>query len=610
MKTIPRISTAAFGIVFVLGMVMWGGRGEAKGNSGWPASDQRLDVAHGYRISLSDANYDHVSDRIPMILSWNIENLLRVEEARPGQYQNVFYDRRWGRTSDYIVPISTNQLNFILSYNPNYLTYTQSIDSAEHYELFSEFFRNQNPGTILGTYISATTCVDDPQSPANLMGAGNTYPATVLDCCAITPNCHDDFANSAPFTSLDDGRWYLPFDDANKIDAALTVLENTLATQHDSAHLFLDNGRYITAHWQDAANCQNAYMTCTNTCNGNAACVADCDRTIIHTPACQDRRQTTPHIPNPAYPGFTIWSEDLYQYYAKLMKTINGAGYRGVLNTSVLPALMGNYIEQPYLRMYENAVDTNGIGFEQAWHRSVRVSPKYVEQEIHTNQRFLAQNKLVIHYPSYHHPGEQLWSAAMALSIKERGQSLFLVRSPYDPTPVWAHWPALYGKPLGDAVSVQTTCIDCLQKRGGYVGDWFITRQFARGRVTASSLNLTIDIQKAEGSTLDPSDVAAATVDLAGLLGQDLTLFDYLFHPAQFGTWTSSDGRYTAAFSPIAADFTAAHGTPIHFPAGTNVIEHKMDDYFGIGIGCNQQLCRDLIMTAVQLTLRITKHVP
>ena len=494
-----------------------------------------------------------------------------------------------------------------MSYNPSFTSYNVTTDNKEHHDHFDVYFRTMNPHTQLGSYIASTTCVDNPTAQDNLLKAGNVYPQSAMNCCEFlenpNPYCHDV---TAPFSNEIDGRWYLDFTDSLKIDGAVQHLERILDEQHFGTSVFLDNGRNIQAYWQDAALCQQKYQNCINACAGEPTCLDECESNTSSEPECYDRNldkewQWQPHPTT--YPDYGMWTNDLYDYYNKLIAMLDKKGLKGILNLPGTLAKWGNYIENEPRTELEEILGTHGLAFEMSWHVNDRHSPKYAQQEIDVLRQLLAQGKLVNRYGPQ---PKQMWMAAMATCVREPGQSLFVMRLPSQAPANWVHFPKSFGAPTGPLSPVRTNCTDCLNQRGGFPGDWFVERSFENGNITVAHLNFDIETYKDEGTTLDPAmDIINQTIDLEGLLNENHGIDYTEFEPPEFGTWSS--GEYTAEFAPIAADFKAKHGEHISF-GSSNSVSHRMEEFYTIGKNCNGDYCKDMIAVSVIINHKIHKN--
>ena len=140
-------------------------------------------------------------------------------------------------------------------------------------------------------------------------------------------------------------------------------------------------------------------------------------------------------------------------------------------------------------------------------------------------------------------------------------------------------------------------------------------------KLIAASLNINIDVIKPEGSILTAADIPVQMVDLANLLGKNLSEYVGVDPIPSFGNWSTVEESYVLSSMAVASDFYAKFGQ-ISFPEPkspsdpTPQINHIMEDFMGLtlesqGTCGNEQLipvpCLDKIMTSVQIFLRITK---
>ncbi len=566
----------------------------------WPSSDVRLDLAASNGISYSDGHFQTTSG---MEMVTNMAPLLHKRvEPDPSplyNYRLVEFDRRWGKTADTYISIDADREAYLNSFNPDFFGYGVIVDHPEHYTRFLHHWNSENPHQPLGSYLSSVTCVDSPQDLSNLSMAGNNYPATVADCCAITGASVDCEVplHTPPFYNVADGRYFLRFDDPTVVAATMTHLRSVLREQHLTPHVFLDNGRYPAANSIEARTCHDCIAACPD-----EICVETCKNVT-----CVDSRDTAPvHVGS----GYNVAMGDLVGYFSTLLDTLNDEGYKGILNTAVTPFLMGDYIEEDWLAAFEAAVGPgNGLAFELAWHASSKSNPRFVDQEIRLYQRFLSQGMLVLHYPKYADVGEQMWTAAMDLSVREPGQSLFLSRAGGVAAPFWVDWSDFYGAPWGP-ISFNTPCATCMTAYRT-TGDWYTTRDFVNGRkITTVGLyqDVVLDAFKREGDKLSYGDESSLNREsLEALLsGYDLTQYTVVHEPELGEAFDVVLGEYQLDNDKLIDAFKETYET-VHFV--TSFANYRFGDYFGLGKGCNPEgtHCDELIMVSMQIMLRINK---
>lgn len=581
----------------------------------FPSSDSRLDMAASGGVLYSDGHYASLVG-MPQVTSISINNLEAVEPVAGQNYDYHIreFDRRWGKTEDTFIPLDADRAAYIDLFDPDFVTYSTIIDSRQLYSRFAHFWQLNNPHQPFGSYMAATTCVDSPRDPANLARAGNNHPAPVPDCCELTGgtgDCHQ-VVGTTPLYDPADGRYFLRYEDPAFIATAMDELRTLLRRDHLGAHLFLDNNRYLLADPEEAEDC---YL-CVRGCNGDAACEASCRAT-----GCPDARDTTPFEMNSAFPGYAVMADTLIDYTDTLTDTINDEGHRTILNTSAVPCMLGDVIEEERFEDFIDAVGPgNGLAFEQAWHWNCRTSPRLAKQGIDVDRRLLSEGMLVLQYPNYKVPGEQMWMASMAVQTREPGDSLFLSRGPASGQLPWADWSTFYGPKTGSAIDFQANCTTCMTDYRR-AGDWYATREFEQPgraqRITTAALEKTIlvDAHKVDGSSLEYGDEQSVNLEgLAALLtGYDLDQYQVILEPMIGEPFdpTNPYAWYRLDNDAFVDAFNEQYET-VQFDEGYSYKLYKMEDFFGLGKNCvavdpgePTTHCDDLVMVAIQLTVRI-----
>lgn len=361
-------------------------------------------------------------------------------------------------------PLSIESLSFIKMYNG-------SLNMANKQTLFLNFLSYINkyyPNVKLGIYISSCTCVFNPQSISNIYGAGNTYPPSVLNCNdisnfpAITPSYF-------PGTKgISDGRYHVDYNDTIQQYEFINEITN-IVTQFKIDYIFLDNARYFNANWKESTICENLFYKCYTNCS-NMDCLSKCESEID----CMDSRLQNSIIIDTTFAYITHFNNYI-NYFHKLVNTINKSNIKCILNISVLPYILNNKIENNYWSLYKTFLQNNAVSFEQAW--KGRHSPQFVLNELNVYHDLIENNTEIYLYPQYSNNLEGFWFATMSYIISTDKIKLF--RSPYENMSSWANLPSNFGPGISDYIFT-TNCTECLTKRGGYEGDFILSKKFKR----------------------------------------------------------------------------------------------------------------------------------
>ncbi len=414
-----------------------------------------------------DLLYDGLSE-IPLVIAFGVKDNGIIAG------NDLHYNWSLECTCGKIESLKPEQINHIMSFNPLFFDgiFVKSptldlrlIDSPSHYTRFVEYFQNQNQNTLIGSYISATICVKGLTHPHT----ESYYPQSLVDAYRLDSRGPDTMGTPPhlPKCKSNPGRWLINVAApgvTNRFCAEVVRIVNE--TNPKPAFIYLDNVQYIqNEQWAD----------------GKIA--IDCRETnIAQKQGCKDFReaQVSQFGPN-------IYFDDLISHYQALITALQDEGVRSILNVNA-PAMAMSYPRElgSYGGKLETLIETNGLSFEQPFHPNPRTVPRQTFYEIEAHRRFLSQGKLVLFYAAYTDPGASNWMAAMAMLIKNPGQSLFLSRSASEP-PSWALWPSQYGIPTSgpayfNAVSSGNT---------GDVGDhWTLIRTFQNGVIIAGHLGM------------------------------------------------------------------------------------------------------------------------
>jgi hypothetical protein len=475
----------------------------------WPTSDVRLDSAHGDNADLDEVRFNGLSG-VPLVTSFGVKDNGVIVSSTNRQ---LHYNWNGDCTGTYDPTLSLAQETYIKSYDPLFFdgihvkSHTfeiRLIDSPSHYTRFVRYFRAQNPTTPIGGYISATVCMKGATHPY----VENYYPPSMVDAYRLQSRGPDTMGTPPhlPNCPLSPGRWL-----TNVAAPGVTrrfcaeVVRIVRETMPKPPFLFLDNGLYI----------QNEDWA-----NGTVA--IDCrDAGLALSPACLAYRSNLALEIGP-----DIYFDDLIRHYRALIAALEKEGVRSILNITAPAAALGYPREAAkYARQLERAIGTNGMAFEAPFHPNPRSVAPQTYHEIATHQHFLSQGKLVIFYADYEDIAASSWMAAMAMLIKDPGQSLFVSRKP-EAAPSWFMWPSQYATPTAGAAFQQVNI-----GNPSVVGEhWTLSRTFQNGEITAGHLGVSRN----------------GTFDLTQLV-PNLMLPPYqLLYPLKFGTWNDASKAYTA----------------------------------------------------------------
>ena len=169
-------------------------------------------------------------------------------------------------------------------------------------------------------------------------------------------------------------------------------------------------------------------------------------------------------------------------------------------------------------------------------------------------------------FGEYTNETQSTWLAAMAMLIKDPGQSLFVMRD-YRRTH-WIDWPIQYGSPTAKP-SFNPILIGGRSKVGQ---NWFMARQFEQDGITRTitAVHFGVNLQNLKTFTVT-------------LLAPDLLTetYDELYSP-HLGIW-----------DPATNVYTATHRSDPNGPVQA--------DYFILGAQCSgtPQVCKKLVAVSV-----------
>jgi len=153
-------------------------------------------------------------------------------------------------------------------------------------------------------------------------------------------------------------------------------------------------------------------------------------------------------IRHPSSGGTKIPWEAMTRYLRRIRTGLNAHGMKLVANVAVSPWIMAGRDAD----LLAEAVD--GMCFEGPFEPQwCRPNAGRVAAEIDVYRKWLAAGKLILLAPTgereHSREDEYRLIAAMAVLIREPGQSLFVHQDYFRSEPDWGRWPAQYGAPRG-----------------------------------------------------------------------------------------------------------------------------------------------------------------
>jgi hypothetical protein len=437
----------------------------------WPHSDTRLDTAQGYELDRDPARFANLAN-IPMLMAFGVRDQGSIEAGPKLHY-------RWNRdcTGTLEQSLDQGQIDYINGYNPGFF-HQKAIDSQEQYRRYLRFLHAALPSLVVGSYLSATSCLDGATNPY----VEHYYPEGALN--------YYDFGNGDPSRmgtspylagcALHPARWLLNVADADLAArfrrAAFGIISRTVPRP---PFVFLDNVLYELPEFvwfkdQTQVDCRDVGT------ENQASC--DLYREGLRLEF-----------------GQVLFQQQFLTHYAELVGGLEALGVRSILNVTAPPAVFGYPKERSkFAAQLSDVIAGNGLAFENPFGVGTRSAVADVQGEIDVHRSFLSGGKLVIFFAKYGAPAvaESSWFAAMAMLIRDQGDALFVSRSLEHPPLDWAQWPRTYGSGLAPAVFQQ------IGTHRADVGDtWRLQRDFAYGHVTGCH----IDIK--QGETFDLATV-------------------------------------------------------------------------------------------------------
>lgn len=517
----------------------------------WPTSDIRLDIADGRQADIEPLRADGLKD-IPIVRQFGVADNGILTKTQAG-YQ-LGYNWSYGPedcSGYHNTYLTMTQAKFITSYNPTFFDSTV-IDSVTQYRRFLPFFQAYNPNTLVGYYYSGLTCIEDTTSPYT----ENYYPLNTIDCHrlvhSIAPNTPLSLTMKAQpwgkeYCTAQPTRWYV---NVSKSEIITRFRDNLLLTvsaiKPTPPFVFLDNIEYIAPEFAWAKADPHKQMV-------------DCRKKAT----AGDTKCANYHQGLAQQFGPSLYFDDFIEHYRTVIASLEQEGIRSVLNVGMAAAVIG-YARDEYefAEQFERVIGKNGINFEAPFAIAPRTSAEDTANEIKLHQRLLQDGKLVI-FGEYTNETQSTWLAAMAILIREPGQSLFVMRD-YSQTN-WLDWPIQYGLPVTRATPLRQVASGDPNQIGHH---WVMRRSFNNGEITVGHFGVHLQHANTFTVTLLASELNTETYEL-------------LYAP-QLGDWNEATKIYTAT-----------HRTDPNGPVQA--------DYFILGAECNgtPQLCKKLIAVSV-----------
>jgi hypothetical protein len=431
--------------------------------SAWPTSDRRLDFMLPSAVSRGASSYSYASDGVPMVGGYAVSNLW-ITDNHGIDINNPPRVIRTNFTCEPGAMRGADQA-FIASFDPGFFD-RPNVNAFRHYELFLQKFRKDNPKTLWGGYVSVTHCIDHPTAWDNFSRGGNDTPLSGVDCCLLSPTCGKG-AGAGLVPNLTCGSPYY----VNVHDRTIAPLFQYRIAQAVSDFyplpdfVFLDNALYF---FPDEGQCV-PFVSGT-----------DPFKACIQKQGCTDHRGS--FVYEQATP---VTFQEVISHFSSTLRLLNQLNIRGMINLNFEPWWLQTCYEKrqpdannPYPTQFLNALIqkdvnvpghtvANGISVENAFRVPFRFSPARSAFEVQQYREWL-KSGIAIAFNAYDKPGR--WDAAMAMMMREAGQSVFVERDDAnaldDPSRYfvavdhgasvnsmpWPKWPSFYGSSAGSAV--------------------------------------------------------------------------------------------------------------------------------------------------------------
>ena len=439
-------------------------------SNNWPHSNEQLDFAWNISNYTSMREYNHnLTVGVPLVGSAAMSAALPTAGYAP----NADWIRR--------------------EYDPDY-----PYDAKLHLVRYLRYFREQSPGTVIGTYVSGSACkknpVDVPAETINcahladqridgmlLFRIGLAYQSDLeqesfsWELREVFETYRISLSERVIVTTEVAGRWWRIAD---------AYQEKTYSViRHDGA-LDVHTRKYIDINGVDGETLLEFILT-------QAEAQADdwgaqfvfLDNIDHHYPP-------------------QLWPEPMVPFLDRLHDELNNSLAMKLVINLGLPKV-NKLAKNSFELSQELEQLTDGLSFEQAFHW-IEIMPFLLEvwDEIAFYQRWLGMGKLILFctgWPSMLGSGEGRlgfirYLAALAMIIRNPDEAIFVQRWTYMDRSFfnWLNWPAEFGMPLGEGVATKyfQPVSDFLDAN---LGGWEITRGFQNGTLTVAHRSVLPD---------------------------------------------------------------------------------------------------------------------
>lgn len=575
--------------------------------SAWPTSDQRLDFMLAYGISRGPGNYSNASDGVPMVGGYAVSNLWYTDDNGIQPCNNPPCNRVIGTNFTCETGKRGADQAFIASFDPGFFD-RPNVNAFRHYGLFLQKFRKENPKTLWGGYVSMSHCVDHPTAWDNFSRSGNDTPLSTVDCCLLSQTCGKG-AGAGLVPNLACGSPYY----VNVHDPTIAPLFQYRIAQAVSDFyplpdfVFLDNAPYF---FPDEGQCV-PFVSGTDPFK---ACIQKQGCTLGN-----NDNFGTDHRGFFVYEQATpVTFQELISHFSGTLRQLNQLNIRGMINVNMEPWWLQTCYEKgkpdvnnPYPAQFLNALlqrdvngpghtVANGISVENAFRVPFRFSPARSAFEVQQYREWL-KSGIAVALNAYDKPGR--WDAAMAMMMREPGQSVFVERddanalddpsrffvATYNGASVnslpWPKWPSFYGPSVGAAVWNTRWSLPGITP--DYFESFYIKRQYDKKSLYVVHALVDKSIQDDGCSTIGSVNLATLLqTDIPSTTFQQLKLGNLTGDPPQdLPKGTFEGGCYTVTNSTIDNDtdfFTLASSDCGHNPPDQCAIDVEV----AIGIVC------------------------
>ncbi|MBI2566404.1 MAG: DNRLRE domain-containing protein [Candidatus Schekmanbacteria bacterium] len=589
----------------------------------WPTSDERLDFFNAYTMARKYA-FDRIDGTdTPMMYPPAISKKIITGRGTACPGNAAYCD--FGHFGEGPLQALTNidDIQFLHAvdheYFPSVDNTSHKVDAALHYKRLIDYFylNGANAQTLWGPYVTATDCIDRVAAPDQ----ADVVPTAVIPCCALaTPGsdpsqCVGEVGASAMWVKS--GETYVGYEnrwapDINKPEIRSRFIDAMVENydcQERANFAWLDNA-YYGARPTDA---------CDGIPNGNTPDLyPNCNDSRGNAPAWGYAATAANHQP--------VTKKTAISFYHDLLKGLKEVGLRAMANVDFgdLSIADTEPERERFFNAFTEAFAENGgaIYLESGPlynHENIpfrtRGMPWAVCHELNVYRRWLdAKIPVVMGANLERGP----WVAALAMAIRNKGDSLFVRRDQgaalddveWRLYPEWFGAPDPYASPvmvptdhwapeseyakqcsselvlpnggtpaLGQEIDPYRT-MECYSDsvpggpwRARKYCDWYLTRAFLNER------RITV-----VGAMYAPTEhLTAPGYSLASLLGEDALGHDVVLHGLNDGEW-QADGQ-KATFTPD--------------PQGPQQPDPWGWRHFGVGKKCSGWNCESIIDVAM-----------